>query len=162
MNSRTFKDGQWGALNQATFIIEGAIASATNLEVTEIHYHPLVATESEAALGYSASDFEFIELHNKSETNIELKGLTIEQGQPFDTLTLDSKLLAADGYGLLVRNRAAFKMRYPDVSDEAILAGDGPSNGGEHPDYSADDQIVASFSFQDGDPEDETTSGLRT
>ena len=160
VNSRTFKDGQWGALNQATFIIEGAIASATNLEVTEIHYHPLVATEAEAALGYSASDFEFIELHNKSETNIEMKGLTIEQGQPFDTLTLDSKLLAADGYGLLVRNRAAFKMRYPDVSDEAILAewGSGRlSNGGESILItSADEQIVASFSFQDGDPEDET------
>ena len=158
VRARSLNNGVWSALNEAIFIIEGAIATSDNLELTEIHYHPSIATEAESASGYTSSDFEFLEIHNSSDQSIEIKGVTIEQGKPFDQLTLDPGLLIADAYGVLVRNRAAFQVRYPDVPAESILGewGSGRlSNGGETIWVTgADGQTILEVSFQDGDSVD--------
>ena len=158
VNARVLKEGSWTALNEATFIVEGAIASADNLKLTEIHYHPSPATESETALGYIASDFEFVEIYNSDTRSIEIKGVTVEQGEPFDRLTLGSNLLPAGGYGVLVRNRKAFQFRYPDVPADRILAewGSGRlSNGGETIRLTgADGGAILQVTYDDGNADD--------
>ncbi|MDE0819742.1 MAG: CotH kinase family protein [Opitutales bacterium] len=158
VRTRSLNNGVWSALNEAIFIVEGAIATSSNLKLTEIHYHPAIETEAESAAGYTASDFEFLEVHNSSDQSIEIKGVTIAQGKPFDQLTLGPGLLPADAYGVLVRNLAAFQVRYPDVPSASILSewGSGRlSNGGETIlATGADGQTILEVSFQDGDSTD--------
>ena len=42
VRTRSLNNGVWSALNEAIFIVEGAIATSSNLKLTEIHYHPAI------------------------------------------------------------------------------------------------------------------------
>jgi hypothetical protein len=67
LRARLFTGSAWSAINEDTFIV-GVPASAENLVVSEIHYHP-------------AAGSEFIELQNISATDsIDLTGVAFTAG----------------------------------------------------------------------------------
>jgi hypothetical protein len=55
-------------------------ASAANIVISEVHYHPADPSTAEFNAGHTdADDFQFIELHNISATNVELAGSAFTQ-----------------------------------------------------------------------------------
>ena len=106
-----------------------------SLRITEIMYHPSTATDNERALGYSSSDFEFLEVQNIGNTAIDLNGARFTKGIDFDFEAGEVTLLEPGTTVVLVANTPAFRARY---GDEPIIAGEFGnqaearlSNGGE-------------------------------
>ncbi|MFN0076620.1 MAG: lamin tail domain-containing protein [Prosthecobacter sp.] len=86
-------------------------ASAANMVISEIHYHPADPSIAEFNAGYGdADDFQFIELHNISAVAVELAGSAFTQGLTFNFTT--STVIPASGTLVLARNAAGFQMRY--------------------------------------------------
>ena len=106
-----------------------------NLMITEIMYHPLDANPGEIAAGYSTSDFEYIELKNISDSlALDLTDLRFTKGVDFDFAGSAVTSLAPGAYVIIVRNVAAFELRY---STGLPVAGeweaeDKLDNGGEN------------------------------
>ncbi len=104
---------EWSPLAEAFFIVNAVPASASNLVISKIHYHPASATQAEIAAGYlDDSFFEFVELTNYGNQAINLAGLKFVSGIdlifPADT----SVQLAAGERAAVVANSAAFISRY--------------------------------------------------
>lgn len=124
---------------QRTITIEntGSVepASATNLAISELMYHPADPTAEEIALGFDDDDFfEFVEVMNIGDRPIDLNGVAFTEGIEFafPDLTL------APGRRLVVAAwRPAYLRRYPNSADLLSMSygrEDGSnrfSNGGE-------------------------------
>jgi hypothetical protein len=109
VKARCYNDGVWSALTSATFLLD----EDSPLRVTEIMYHPADA-ETDDETGYAASDFEFIEIMNTSETTVGLPGIEFSNGIQFEFTEGSVSELAAGEYAILVSNLDAFKSRYSD------------------------------------------------
>jgi hypothetical protein len=104
--------GNWSALSRATYYTDAA-ASAANLVVTEVNYHPQAP---EPALGETVStnrdDYEFVELMNTGARRLTLAGVQFSLGIKLK--------FAPDAYldpgerAVVVKNVAAFRSRYGD------------------------------------------------
>jgi hypothetical protein len=106
IRARTLIDGEWSALNEATFVLDRLPA----LRVTELMYHPL-APDGDGE--FTDDDFEYVEFRNVGASPILLAGMqlsgTIRFKFPADVPTLP---LAPGEFALVVRERGAFKSRY--------------------------------------------------
>ncbi len=80
--------------------------------ISEIMYHPAPVSPEERAAGLSASDFEFIEIHNRGTTPVDLTPLRFTKGVDFDFETGAIQELAPGGYALIIANAQAFSLRY--------------------------------------------------
>ena len=102
---------EWSALNESFFTIDGISVDASNLVVSELHYHPAnPTTPEELAVSSDRDDFEFLELFNIGESTLDLTGVRFEAGITF--AFPDNTVLWAGKRLLLIRNRAAFEARY--------------------------------------------------
>lgn len=120
LNSTT---GEWSPLTAATFAPEAVPASAANLVIAELMYHPPHATSSELAAGYhNADDFEFARLQNIGPTPIDLTGVRFTAGITFDFTASPVRYLSTGGNILVIANLAAFQTRYGHGCDP-IIAG---------------------------------------
>ena len=119
VKSRVLAGGTWSALNAADFTI---IQTFTNLFVTEIMYHP------PARDGVDGDEFEFVELKNVSDQELDLSGVHFTNGIQF-TFPRGFKL-APGRFVLLVSNASAFTLKYPNVKLDGLYTGR-LSNGGE-------------------------------
>ena len=109
MKSRQLFDHDWSALTEAYFII-GTPADSSNLEITEIHYDPV-----------DGKDYEFIEVHNRSDQRIDLRGLSFSNGIDFALPQNQPHYLEAGAYGVIVANREAFTGHYTSLNGAAII-----------------------------------------
>lgn len=105
----------WSAKREAMFVVDPA-----PLAITEIMYHPRPA-QGGAELGYTASDFEFVEIQNTGGTSCSLVGVQLLDGVEFDFTYGGSTTLGAGEYGVVVRNLDAFKARYSNWASLNIL-----------------------------------------
>ncbi|HUF60929.1 MAG TPA: lamin tail domain-containing protein [Verrucomicrobiales bacterium] len=80
--------------------------------ISEIMYHPAPVSPEERAAGWDASDFEFIEIHNRGTTAAVLSPLRFTKGVDFDFETGAIQELAPGGYALIIANAQAFAFRY--------------------------------------------------
>ncbi len=102
---------EWSALNEAFFSIDSIPASATNLVISEFHYHPSnPASEEESAVSNDRDDYEFIEFFNPGTSALDLGGVRFQSGINFTFP--QQAILPAGQYMLLIRNREAFEARY--------------------------------------------------
>lgn len=109
--ARSFDGTDWGGPSVETFVV-GIPASAANLAITELNYHPSNPTPSELLIDptFSDDDFEFIEVKNVSVEPIDLSGMTFSDGI---NLTIPATTVLQSGtYGLFVTNQAAFEQRW--------------------------------------------------
>ncbi|HIG29200.1 MAG TPA: lamin tail domain-containing protein [Verrucomicrobiales bacterium] len=138
-------------------------ASAVNLAISEIHYHPLPPTLAETNLGFMDQDlFEFIELRNVSGNTIDLTGVQFIEGVEFDFPS--GRLLTPGEPILTVRDTHAFRTRYAAVSVGAIageFANDrGLRDSGERLHLiAADGSTIANFTYSDDFPWPEDADG---
>ena len=145
VKARILHDGQWSALNEATFT-----TAPSPLRISEIMYHPRDPVSGGAL---EDDDFEFVELVNTSLTEpIELEGIAFTHGFEF---TFPELTLAPGQRAVVVRNLVAFQQRY---GTEILVAGEYGgtpeafklSNSGETLRLqSALGQVIHEFSYDD-------------
>ncbi len=139
VKARAKNGTEWSALTEATFIV-GTAASALNLAISELHYHPLLT-----------EDHEFIELMNRSAGTIDLTGVHFTAGIAFTFP--QGTLLAAGARILVVRNVEAFTAKYGSGLPVAGAYTGGLDNYGEQIALTAaDGSDIFRFTYADKAP----------
>ena len=114
LKARSFDGVQWSPLNQAQFLINAVPATAQNLLLTQIHYHPAAPSGEEMALGFDQrSDFEFLQIKNVSQKPVDLREVAFTDGITFHFQD-DSFLheLPAGAKCVVVADPDAFRFRF--------------------------------------------------
>jgi hypothetical protein len=147
----------WSPVANAEFTVDTVPASAANLVVSEVMYHPRAATPEESAAGYGENDFEFVELLNVGTQSIDLTGCELRDAVNFDFDVADpGTLTLAPGARLLVvANRAAFAARYgdnPATKIAGVFSGSLSNSGELFTLRAASGEIIAQFTWADVDP----------
>jgi hypothetical protein len=165
IKSRVFSGTAWSAVNEAYFSVDTESASASNLVVSKIHYHPPAASPDEITAGFPDRDsFEFLELMNIGSKAVDLNGVTCGAGLDY-TFDLNSLLreIPVAGRVLLVRNKAAIEERYGTglpIAGE-FQNGSGLANSGEHLQLIAKNgSSIKDFSYDDSSPWPTSPDGL--
>jgi hypothetical protein len=148
----------WSPLMEATFIVNAVPASAANLVVSELHYHPTAPTSTESAAGFNSSnDFEYIEILNVSGQNVDLSNCQFTVGITFNFGNADPNILTLPPGGrmLVVENAAAFHFRYGN-NPAMMIAGEysgNLDNAGERITLlAANSAIIADFTYGTAEP----------
>ena len=102
VKARLYSAPNWSPLTTSTYIVNAVPASAANLVVSELMYHPVNATNAEIALGYSTNDFEYIELLNVSGSNVDLSNIAFTEGVLFNFGANNASLLTVPPGGRVV------------------------------------------------------------
>ena len=79
--------GRWSHWSEsAEFMVSSPDISpfVDNLRITEVHYHPGPASATEQAMGWTDSDFEYLELQNIGITPIDMTDVRFTKGIDFD------------------------------------------------------------------------------
>jgi hypothetical protein len=157
LRARALVAGSWSGLREGTFT-PAALASAANLQITEINYNPGPRTAAEATAGVLDKDqFEFIELRNTSAATVDLSGVSFTTG--IAATLPNGLLLPAGGRVVLVRDAAALAIRYPDalypgLSGKVAGAYTGSlDNGGERLVLTSNSGgVIADLTYDDASP----------
>jgi hypothetical protein len=142
---------QWSGPVKARFSIH-PLAASGNLAITEIYYHPLDPTAEELAVNpdFSDEDFEFIELKNVGTTTIDLVGVQFTSGIYFSFTKVGITTLDPGEFVLLVKNWAAFQVRYGLFDNIAGVYSGSLGNGGESLCLTgATGQTIVAFTYDD-------------
>ncbi len=147
-----FGSTEWSPLLEADFVIGAVPATSSNLRISKINYHPSEASDAEKATGFSRKDFEFIGLTNVSNESISLYGTELAEGIRFEFDNVTNSQIPTGGTAFLVKDSAAFTMRYG--SNHAVLGEyqGSLSNDGEQLTLHADGTVLADFTYNDVDP----------
>ena len=109
--------GVWSALADTTFYLN----LAPLIRITEIMYNPAARSDAEKLAKFTDdSQFEYIEIKNIGDTAVSLKDLQFSNGVEF---AFPNVSIQPNQYMLVVANQAAFKARYPSVSESLIIPG---------------------------------------
>ena len=127
-------------------------ASAANVRITEVNYHPHDLTAAELASPSAPADpdgFEFIEIRNLTANLVSLQNCVITGG--IDIVTFDaSAVLSANESAVLVRDTLAFQLRYGGAPRILFDYGGRLSDGGESLVlFAANGSVIQSFSYND-------------
>ncbi|MFN0125062.1 MAG: CotH kinase family protein [Verrucomicrobiales bacterium] len=105
--------GEWSALTEAFFTVAAEPATAANLVISKIHYHPADPSPEEVSAGFGDDRmFEFIELMNHGPRTVSLARLQFVDGISFAFAPNVVAELAPGQRGVVVNNTAAFTARY--------------------------------------------------
>jgi hypothetical protein len=127
-------DGNWGHWSDAIEFSASApdvTLYQSRLVISEFLYHPAPVSSAEATLGFTESDFEWIEIQNVSILPVDMTGVRFTKGIDFNFP--DNYTIQPGGYAVLPRNAAAFAERYgAGIPTVGQFAPDSLSNGGEN------------------------------
>ena len=127
VKARRYAGGEWSALQEAVFVV-----GIRRLTLTELNYHPYDPSPDEQAAGFlNDDDFEFLELYNPGSATFDLAGVHFTDGIEFDFTGSAVTRLAPGACVLVVRNPAAFAMRYGTGRPVAGAYAGALSNSGE-------------------------------
>ncbi len=127
--------------------------AASPLVISEIQYNPSEPTQAELDAGFESDDFEFMELHNPSDSPTSLVGIELTDGVEFDFLDSDLRSLDANGHVVIASNPDALRTRYGQELPIAGSYNGQLDNAGEDVDLvDATGQIIFSVNYGDGDP----------
>ena len=162
VSARALNGEDWSPLNETTYTI-GDPADSTNLVISELHYRPLAPSSEEDPQGiYSRTDFEFIEIKNISDSPIHLQGLQFTKGINFDFSDSSVIGLNPEERAVLVEDRDAFMIRYPDADPSNIIGEfkGNLNNDGELIELrDSSNSLVRSFTYNDKLPWPEEADG---
>jgi hypothetical protein len=157
VKARLYNNGSWSPATTATFIVDAVAASASNLVVSELLYNPLGPTTAEGNAGFtSGNQFEFLELMNVSNQNVDLSTVTIADAVDFNFANANPNVLTLPPGGrvVVVGDQAAFNFRYgtnPGVKIAGTFSGN-LSNSGELITIRSGDNIIAQFTWGEAEP----------
>ena len=119
--SRNLTTGQWSALNEAFFSIDSVPATASNLTISELHYHPEEpSTPEEIAISSDRDNYEFLELLNTGANPVDLTQVYFTSGINFSFP--ENTILNSGKRLVIVRDLEAFTARYGN-DDNILIAG---------------------------------------
>ena len=123
----------WGPAARNYYFVGETPASASNVVVSEIMYHPSSPTAAEIAAGFDdEDDFEYVEFQNISSLQVSLLGTNFTSGLSFLAGPDFPTSLAPGEVLLIVADEAAFEARYGSGLPVAgTFAGSQLSNDGE-------------------------------
>jgi hypothetical protein len=147
----------WSPLATSEFTVDAVPASASNLVVSELMYHPRGPTATEAAAGYGENDFEYIELLNVSTQNVDLTGCDLQDAVNFDFDILDpgAIVIPPGGRMVIAANLNAFALRFPGGSGYTLagpFSGSLSNNGELFTLRAANGSVIAQFTWADVEP----------
>ena len=127
-------------------------ASAANIRITEVNYHPHDLTVAEQASPAAPADpdgFEFIEVRNLTANLVSLQNCVITGG--IDTVTITAnEILAANESAVLVRDTLAFRLRYGSAPRIIYDYAGRLSDGGEPIAlFAANGSLIQGFTYND-------------
>ncbi len=134
LRARMWVNGQWSALNEATFKV---VEQKSKIAITEIMYNPL-----------GGSDYEFIELMNVGESELSLAGLYFADGITY-TFPPGAAPLTPGERAVLVRNPEAFAKRYPGVAITGAYQGKLANQGEKITLNKATGEVLVSLHYDD-------------
>ncbi len=114
------------------------------LIVSEINYHP---SDDETL---ESDDFEFIELQNIGDIRLDLAGYRLTDGVDYTFPT--GSILESDERVVLVRNPAAFALRYPGIVVSGVYTGKLRNSRDVITILDVDGVVVTSFEYLDDYP----------
>ena len=104
--------GRWSHWSEPVQFIAGEPLSAgtlENLRITEVMYNPAVPSPDDST---DNDEFEFIELKNIGDENLDLTYVSFVDGITFDFGNSSVSSLGPGEFVLVLKNRAAFQLRY--------------------------------------------------
>ncbi|MES2706045.1 MAG: lamin tail domain-containing protein [Verrucomicrobiota bacterium] len=116
----------WSAPLRRVLLVDEFFAAAGDLSIAALNYHPFPPTAAELAAvpGIEDTDFEWLEIKNTGARAVNLIDMVLPAGAPFDSdFKFGLKSLAAGKSLLLVKNRAAFEVRY-GTGASGLIAGE--------------------------------------
>ncbi|MGI8604245.1 MAG: lamin tail domain-containing protein [Verrucomicrobiales bacterium] len=150
-------NGRWSLWSEAAQFVAGDADTAVyqqNLVVSEVNYHPAAASSAEILAGFGTEAFEFIELKNIGTAALDLTDIQFTEGVDFSVPAGTN--LPAGGFALVVKNQAAFEMRYGTSHTSQIIGTFSPdalANGGEHLRLSyGQSEPIRDFTYDDVEP----------
>ncbi len=159
VRTRIRNGATWSPLTEATFVLDAVPAAATNLVVSELHYHPPDPTAAEIARGFNnGSDFEFIELINIARTQaVDLTGVKLEDAVAFDFSTVAPalRILPPGGRIVVAENPAGFAARLEPGAQPAVagaFVGNFSNNGEQVIVRAANGAVIQRFTYRDSAP----------
>ena len=138
VSARVYNGAEWSAITQATFYRD-----LGGLKISEIMYNPAPP----AGGPYLQQDFEYIELQNTGDSEIDLTNVSFTAG--IDYAFPAGRKLAPGAYFVLVKNAEAFQSRYPGVTVDGQFAGGTLDNGGERLVLTGPGGVLLDFSYND-------------
>jgi hypothetical protein len=155
VRARVFDGTNWSALADATFLVDTEPASAANLIISEIMYHPAAPSLAEIAAGFDNSDdFEFIELTNIGGKHVDLDDVYFYGAIEFNFRnSLLGRTLAPGARIIVASKRTAFEFRYGAGLPVAGSYQGNLGNGGETVQlFFPNDTLLRSVSYTDAAP----------
>lgn len=141
--------GEWSPVISGTFTTTGS--SGPSIGISELHYNPAITT-GETAAGYTAQQFEYVELLNHSDAPVNLSGYRFTEGVTF-TFPAGSPTLAPGQRTVVASDAAAFQYRHGFAPAGAFADGTNLSNGGERLALvDALNRTVFDFTYDDAAP----------
>ena len=168
IKSRSYNtaSGEWSALNQA-FFTTAPFATAENILISEVHYHPRKADAGELLVnpGFDQDDFEFIEVMNISGGEVDLGGsafVLVASGDHLEGVEFEFPPGTLIGPGqrlVVVANSVAFAARYPDVAVAGDYSNRLDNNGEWITLVDPEGKLIDSFRYNDAAPWPEQADG---
>ena len=157
VKARLYNAGNWSPVSTAGFVVNAVPASAANLAVSEIMYHPADATLAETTAGYGSNDFEYLELLNVGVTDVDLSNVALTNGVLFNFGTSNPTLLTLPPGGSIIvaGNVNAFLLRYgnnPAVRVAGAYAGNLSNSGEQVIVTGATGATIAQFTYGTAEP----------
>src|SRR5690606_3720554 len=147
----------WSGPVEASYLVDEVYASAAELRVASLNYNPLAPDGGELAEmpELDASQFEWIELVNVSSTAVNLDGVSFAAGMPVSALVLPPHTLPPGGRALVVKNAAAFELRYGSAAASLVVAEWSGENSLDNAGETIrlldrDGGVIADFEYDDG------------
>ncbi|HYE30116.1 MAG TPA: lamin tail domain-containing protein [Methylomirabilota bacterium] len=136
--------GVWSAINDAAFII---IQNFSELVITEIMYNP---PDVPGEPGVDGEEFEFVELKNTSNRELDLSGVHFSTG--IDYTFANGTRLGPGQFIVLVSNPQAFTAKYPRARVSGAFTNN-LANGGETLTLNhATGTVIARLAYSDDAP----------
>lgn len=111
IKARSFDGSRWSALLEADFFD----LAPNPLRISELMYAPRPPSGAELAVSSGPEAFAFVEIHNTGTETVGLVGVSFIDGIRFDFSKASTLTIAPGDYLVLVKNPAAFAVRYPSV-----------------------------------------------
>lgn len=149
--------GEWSPITEAAYLAGTVPASADNIVISELMYHPADPSAAEIAAGFTdPEDFEFLSLRNIGPSPADLSGIRFVTGITFDFATAARRVLDPGKHLVIGRRHAALLQRY-GAGINAILAGEffgNLSNSGEtlRLETTANAAVIKEFTYSDSAP----------
>ena len=142
VKARVLLSGVWSPMTDEAFA-----KVQSDFRVSEIMFNPGDSSNAEIAAGYAdSSQFEYIELINSGATSLNLEGCRLGVGLIYEFPPIT---LAPGARIILVRNAAAFALRYPGVTITGQYVGDLDDGGERLVVYDATGATILDFTYND-------------